>query len=604
MKRSKLSYFLLIFVFCVMSFLVVGSRVRMLYAESFEPHRVSEVHRLRSENSETFLLSDGTYECVVYSHNKYYRDANGKYSRIENSIVKEDCLVDGHVVEYSNKANNLRVYFSGKNPLVVFSHKGENVSFSAVNSKETRPLVGEEAPKYEFGDNTIHGSNTIVYPEAFSKTDIIYSVEGDCLKEYVVLNDGTAPTEFVFEFNTEGYVAKKSDSGRVAFYSSTGSKKFELSPLCAIDAAGAYTEDLAYEIENKNNKTFVKVVLSDSYAKNSRRVYPIVIDPSIMITGSSKTYDSYVSSKFPNKNYYLSKYLRTGRDSSYHTRRTYMKFNLPSYINQSNYNNVNLSYIKVRRSGGKAPNIRAYRCTGNWSSSSITWNNRPSYTTANASSSPLHVSNNWYQLYTTDIVKKWLSKSCNNYGFVLKEITESGTNQWTNFYSSDAPSPNKPELHIFFNEGKYLSYGHASKYISIKPYSYNSLWQTSLDQSLNNWNDTSAKVFFYKSSNSNNIVKAQIFDYTAFGKMVPITVTGSNLQKFRIELNSGRIADAAQPGCFSNFVQSVMVHEIGHTIWLSDNPVTPSSSIMKYSRNRNQMTKPSSYDVANVASKY
>lgn len=54
----------------------------------------------------------------------------------------------------------------------------------------------------------------------------------------------------------------------------------------------------------------------------------------------------------------------------------------------------------------------------------------------------------------------------------------------------------------------------------------------------------------------------------------------------------------------SNFIQSVFVHELGHTIWLADNPITTSSSIMKYNRNRNTMTNPSAYDVEGVNMKY
>ena len=53
--------------------------------------------------------------------------------------------------------------------------------------------------------------------------------------------------------------------------------------------------------------------------------------------------------------------------------------------------------------------------------------------------------------YVTNIVKSWYTGTYSNYGFVLKDATESGTSQWTTFYSSDAASPNKPELVINYN---------------------------------------------------------------------------------------------------------------------------------------------------------
>ena len=38
--------------------------------------RVQEIEFLREKNSETYLMSDGKFECVVYADNKYYMDAN------------------------------------------------------------------------------------------------------------------------------------------------------------------------------------------------------------------------------------------------------------------------------------------------------------------------------------------------------------------------------------------------------------------------------------------------------------------------------------------------------------------------------------------------
>lgn len=55
----------------------------------------------------------------------------------------------------------------------------------------------------------------------------------------------------------------------------------------------------------------------------------------------------------------------------------------------------------------------------------------------------------------TTLVKKWLAGTYSNYGFMVKDATESGTTHWTTFYSSDASSPNKPELIINYNGNNY-----------------------------------------------------------------------------------------------------------------------------------------------------
>lgn len=53
----------------------------------------------------------------------------------------------------------------------------------------------------------------------------------------------------------------------------------------------------------------------------------------------------------------------------------------------------------------------------------------------------------------TEIVKKWVDASIPNNGFVVKDVNETNINHWTTLYSSDAPSPHKPELHIRYDGG-------------------------------------------------------------------------------------------------------------------------------------------------------
>jgi len=149
----------------------------------------------------------------------------------------------------------------------------------------------------------------------------------------------------------------------------------------------------------------------------------------------------------------------------------------------------------------------------------------------------------------------------------------------------------------------YLTYGWPSSTIPVKSYSFNETWQVPMDQSLSNWNDAKANVTFSKNSSSENTISAAQYEWEDYGRNYA-TYSGSKLTKFRIELNARTISRDREDGKFSNFVQSVFVHELGHSIWLDDNPNTTSPSIMKHNRNRNEMTKPQTYDINNVKAKY
>lgn len=147
----------------------------------------------------------------------------------------------------------------------------------------------------------------------------------------------------------------------------------------------------------------------------------------------------------------------------------------------------------------------------------------------------------------------------------------------------------------------FLSYGYPSSTIPIRSYNYASTWQVPMDTSIANWNNAGAKVQFVKTSNSPNTITAGNFNNTAYGVNYA-SVSGSKIVSFRVELNASTItADASN---LSNFIQSVFVHELGHSIWLGDNPTTNSPSIMSYSRNRNSMTQPQAFDINNVRSRY
>lgn len=570
-----------------------------------EQYRVNKISELRERNADTYLLSDGTYECVVYSEDKYYLDADGEFKEINNTIVPTDYKSETTTYKYVNAANSTLVYFSDECPSVLIKSGDNQLAFSIVNSRAEKVQTGAKGNEYKFPEFDLRSDNCITYTRVCEETDIVYSVNNGYVKEYIVLNGPNAPTDFQFTFDTTDCYIKENDVGTLNVYNSNGELSFEFGALFAVDAAGKHTDNLKYKIVTKDkDATIISVSIDPNFLIDAGTVFPILIDPSVMVTGESNTYDTYVSSRYPAQNYYLNNYLRTGRDVDYYVRRTYIKFDLPTYINKNNYSNIYSAYINIKKYSGSSPSVTAYRTTGSWTSSTLTWNNKPGYTTTDASTSAALYSDNWYRLYVTSIVKGWYAEANINYGFVLKDTTESDNSQWTTFYSSDAASPNKPELHIFYSEGQYLNHGSAGKYIYVYPYSYNDLWQAAIDQSRSNWNTSSAPIYFYTSSSSNNRIYASQYDYTAYGKTYPLEVSGSTLTKFKIELNSRTIANDAASGNVSNFIQSVLVHELGHTIWLADNPITSSSSIMKYSRNRDTMTNPSSYDIANVDAKY
>jgi len=302
---------------------------------SAENQRVTEIPELREVNSDTYLLSDGTYECVVYAEDKYYEDEYGNLTEINNTLVELNATESDY--RFSNTANNYQVFFSDSSDpgIMLRSSEGE-MSFSPVQPSEVQTVTGSVRIGYEDIAAVVgieSSDNKVTYSNIYENVDMVYSVENGGLKEYIIMKNADAPHKYEFVFTTDTHTPELTEDGRVFFVDEQDNVDFILGNLFAIDNAGAYTEDVYYGIEASGNAYVVSVTISDAYVEDPDREYPIVIDPSVMITGGTNTYDTYVSSKYPTTNYYLNTYLRTGKDDDYYIRRSYIKFDILFMVN-------------------------------------------------------------------------------------------------------------------------------------------------------------------------------------------------------------------------------------------------------------------------------
>ena len=458
-KKSRL---LALFMTFVLLFSSVSFAVSAEAAPATAPTRVTEVEALRETNSETYLMSDGSYECVVYAYDKYYKTADNSLQLTSNKIVpaataERSGKLSSGKTQYKNAANAFDVHFSGSGtPEVSVAYQGASVTFSPVvplgtSSRQSTGFAVGKVTTYKALDAlTYTGDNTVTYSNAFPDTDLVYVLENNILKEYIILNNTNASNSFQFTFVLEG-VALESKGRYAKFVDQNGAVLFALDSLFAVDANGAFTDNLKYTFApvKDTNTVTVTVTLDRTFFENA--VFPVIIDPTIMIS-STETADACVCSYTPDTNYWLDVKLRTGMDDGYGVRRTFIKFNIPDTIPEGS---VTFARLDMEMISGETPMVKAYQCTSDWSSSTITWDNMPDSEDNFALESTLctrySATSSWYVMNVTEIVRDWIDGLSSNYGFILKDEEEGLTDHWTTWYSSDAPSPHKPELHITYD---------------------------------------------------------------------------------------------------------------------------------------------------------
>ena len=426
--------------------------------------RVEELIGERTTNSKTYLMSDGSYEASVYAADVHYVSQAGAYGDIDNRIIPYQKSIDNNSYAYKNSANRFTVRFGGQSAYPV---RIEYESYSL----SLRPSGMRAAEGTLFGDykyrSAVRGmaapKSSIVYEEVYPNVDILYEVRDNGFKEFIIIKDEIGSNEFYFDIAFEGVEAFEHE-GQVYFADSEyeTNKVFVVNELFALDAAGAYTDDVRVSYISNGAAPKLRVTVDSAFLTDESREYPIVVDPSVMVTGANNIADSFVRQGSPSTNYKYDEKLFTGNSASNGLQRAYIKFTLPGNIPAMS---VTSAKVRIKRYGGSPTGIKAYRVTSGWSSGGITWNNKPGYSSSYVSNTAYNDGGEWYAMDVSSTIRSWLNGTYTNYGFALISNYESAPSSSISYYSSDAPSPNKPELII--------NYTDSGTYYGNRPYVQN-----------------------------------------------------------------------------------------------------------------------------------
>lgn len=171
----------------------------------------------------------------------------------------------------------------------------------------------------------------------------------------------------------------------------------------------------------------------------------------IEIRDQSQIFDSYVRSGAPNTNYGTSTLLYAGytQTAQWRITRIFVKFNLPSELNDAKILNATLYLYKSGHTGTPtAITLGAHRVLADWSETTIRWNNQPNFLeTPTASITPPTTNNLYISWNVTSDVQAFVDGTP-NYGWCIKSSNEN-QNTRIQFNSKENANANtRPYLRV------------------------------------------------------------------------------------------------------------------------------------------------------------
>ena len=422
---------------------------------------VDEVTTKREEYSKQFRLDDGSFMAVSYEQPVHFKDEKGKWIDYDNSLVNEteSSASRDEVMseEYTNKRSDIKVNYSKKskeNNMIKIKADDYQLSWGYKNTNKVKATVVTNNEKLEGNEKYTTLKNLIseiVYENVYDYVDIQYITSSVGVKENIILKNSNAQSDFTIEYKINSLTAKAVNDKLIELCDKSGEVVYTIEAPFMIDADGKTSTQLSLTIaEQKNSKLTLN--LSTDKAFLSECKYPVTVDPRFTTDQDWQTSEcTFADNSHPNTAYgYESStgytgtvYVGTFGQGMY---RAYLKMkSLPTLNKGDMVVKADVNMHLYNNSFYDDMNVSAYYVSGNWSQSTLTWNNKPAFE-SDVIDYETFVAKDpdaWHNWDVTKCVKRWYNGETNN-GIMLKAPDESTVAQCAAFYSSNYPASSTP----------------------------------------------------------------------------------------------------------------------------------------------------------------
>ncbi|MCO1604046.1 DNRLRE domain-containing protein [Desulfosporosinus nitroreducens] len=438
-------------------------------------HQEQEKPDKRTVNSKTFSAGNGHNNTFVFLEKIHYKEANGSYQDIDNTLVIEKTDKPGRNSDtenagdktYINKANDYKVSF----PESLTKDK----PISITKDKARLELIPVEG---DFSRSAVK-ENAILYNDVFPGIDYSYTVLNTNVKEDIILNNQTDRTQFSFAVKTEGIELKQEKGAIFGYEQGSSSPTWTIPAPYMVDASGKVSKKVELHLEkNILQKDRIILTVDKDWLTAPERAYPVRIDPTVTIN-SSDIADTSVEQGSPDV-YTDNAYSYIGYDDgkisgnlaeygeAHLMTRTFLKFTKPDLGPDQSVSSASLNMYKFT-SWSEAPRkVELQRVNESFGIAGLTWNTQPQETSF-VSSATIDGSTGYVQWDMTNLMND-MNAGATNHGIMLMYNNE--LEQAEVFASVDNKDHPTPYIEITHEDKGSIDPGEtpADPSIKLRPY--------------------------------------------------------------------------------------------------------------------------------------
>ena len=308
--------------------------------------------------------------------------------------------------------------------------------------------------------------NKLKYRGVYDNIDSEFIYKHDMLKHNYIIREplasggrsGTLEFEGVLEYSSDFVVhangvipeADFETQGAIDFF--VGGERFvSIAPPIIVDSNDEFVLG-TYKVKRRGKKMWLTLEVPLEWLQSSERAYPVTVDPSYY--WRDPVDDTYAVQWSPNWVPF------SGRDNWLVVRRegggnqrAYMKFNLPTWMEKYQIEDVDVRVVKWFAS--KYDRINLYKSHSNWYETSLTWNNKPSvgsYLARIDTGSRDYEYKTFSSWSITTYVRNEISSGKSQISYQMKFPTEDSPWGAAYFYSSDNSAYYYwPKMIIYYN---------------------------------------------------------------------------------------------------------------------------------------------------------